>query len=86
MTAGGGKMAVIRTILTLLFLIDCVALIIIVLMQQGKSQGLGALAGEMSETYWGRNKGRSAEGNLKKATRIMAIVFIVLAVVLNMKF
>ena len=62
------------------------ALIIIVLMQQGKSQGLGALAGEMSETYWGRNKGRSAEGNLKKATRIMAIVFIVLAVVLNMKF
>ncbi|HIS81842.1 MAG TPA: preprotein translocase subunit SecG [Candidatus Scatomonas merdavium] len=79
-------MAVIRTILTLLFLIDCVALIIIVLMQQGKSQGLGALAGEMSETYWGRNKGRSAEGNLKKATRIMAIVFIVLAVVLNMKF
>ncbi len=79
-------MAVIRTILTLLFLIDCVALIIIVLMQQGKSQGLGALAGEMSETYWGRNKGRSAEGNLKKATRVMAIVFIVLAVVLNMKF
>lgn len=79
-------MAVIRTMLTLLFLIDCVALIIIVLMQQGKSQGLGALAGEMSETYWGRNKGRSAEGNLKKATRIMAIVFIVLAVVLNMKF
>ena len=79
-------MAVIRTILTLLFLIDCVALIIIVLMQQGKAQGLGALAGEISETYWGRNKGRSAEGNLKKATRVMAIVFIVLAVVLNMKF
>ena len=78
--------AVIRTILTLIFLIDCIALVITVLMQQGKSQGLGALAGEMSETYWGRNKGRSAEGNLKKATRIMAIAFIVLAVVLNMRF
>jgi preprotein translocase subunit SecG len=84
---GGGKMAaVIRTILTLVFLIDSVALVITVLMQQGKTQGLGALAGEMSETYWGRNKGRSAEGNLKKATRIMAVAFIVLAVVLNMKF
>ena len=78
--------AVIRTIFTLIFLIDCVALIITVLMQQGKTKGLGALAGEMSETYWGRNKGRSAEGNLKKATRIMAILFVVLAVVLNMKF
>lgn len=78
--------AVIRTILTLVFLIDSVALVITVLMQQGKTQGLGALAGEMSETYWGRNKGRSAEGNLKKATRIMAVAFIVLAVVLNMKF
>ena len=84
---GGEKMAaVIRTIFTLIFLIDCVALIITVLMQQGKTKGLGALAGEMSETYWGRNKGRSAEGNLKKATRIMAILFVVLAVVLNMKF
>ena len=78
---------VIRTSLTVLFAIDCIALVVVVLMQQGKDQGLGALAGGMtSETYWGKNKGRSAEGNLKKATRIMAILFIVLAVVLNMKF
>lgn len=78
---------VIRTILTVLFAIDCIALVVVVLMQQGKDQGLGALvSGMTSETYWGKNKGRSAEGNLKKATRIMAILFIVLAVVLNMKF
>ena len=87
LTIGGGKMAVvIRTILTVLFAIDCIALVVVVLMQQGKDQGLGALAGGMSDTYWGKNKSRSAEGNLKKATRIMAIVFIVLAVVLNIKF
>lgn len=78
--------AIIRTILTVLFAIDCIALVVVVLMQQGKDQGLGALAGGMSDTYWGRNKGRSAEGNLKKATRIMAIAFIVLAVVLNVNF
>jgi preprotein translocase subunit SecG len=77
---------IIRTILTVLFAIDCIALVVVVLMQQGKDQGLGALAGGMSDTYWGRNKGRSAEGNLKKATRIMAIAFIVLAVVLNVNF
>ena len=47
---------------------------------------LFAIAGGTTETNWGKNKGRSAEGNLKKATRIMAIMFIVLAVVLNIKF
>ena len=36
---------VIRTILTVLFAIDCIALVVVVLMQQGKDQGLGALAG-----------------------------------------
>ncbi len=77
---------VIRTILTVIFAIDCIALVVVVLMQQGKDQGLGALAGGMSDTYWSRNKGRSAEGHLKKITRLMAIAFIVLAVVLNVNF
>ena len=74
-----------RVILTVIFVIDCIALTVLVLMQEGKQQGLGSIAG-VADTYWGRNKGRSAEGNLKKATRIMAILFVVLAVVLNMKF
>ena len=78
---------ILRTILTVIFAIDCTALIIVVLMQHGKQQGLGALAGGMSsDTYWSKNKGRSAEGNLIKATRIMSIIFIVLALVLNMNF
>ena len=81
--------AVIRTILTVFFVIDCIALTAVVLMQKGKEQGLGAIAGGMtsaSDSYWEKNKGRSAEGNLKTATRVMAVLFIVIAVVLNMKF
>mgnify|MGYP004456945803 FL=1 len=54
-------------------------------MQEGKQQGLGAIAG-ISDSYWGRNKSRSAEGNLIRATKIMAVLFIVLSVVLNMNF
>ena len=53
--------------------------------QEGKQQGLGAIAG-ISDTYWGRNKSRSAEGTLIRATKIMAVLFIVLSVVLNMNF
>lgn len=54
-------------------------------MQEGKSQGLGTIAG-VADTYWGKNKGRSMEGALVKATKIMGILFFVLALVLNLKF
>lgn len=79
---------VIRTILIVLFTIDSIALVVVVLMQQGKSQGLGAIAGmgANTDTYWGKNKGRSTEGNLKKITRVLAVVFVGLAVVLNINF
>ena len=78
-------MAVLRTILTVIFVIICIALTVLVLMQEGKSQGLGSISG-MADTYWGQNKGRSMEGHLVLATKIMAILFMVLAIVLNMKF
>ena len=78
-------MEILRTILTVIFVLVCIALTILVLMQEGKQKGLGTITG-MADTYWGRNKGRSMEGNLKKATKAMAVLFMVLAIVLNMNF
>ena len=78
-------MQILRTILTILFVIDCIALTVVVLMQEGKSQGLGAIAGA-ADTYWGKNKGRSMEGGLGKATTVMGVLFFVLAVGLNLNF
>lgn len=73
-----------RTFLTILFVIVCIALSVVVLLQEGKS-GLGSLAGgNNSETFWGKNKGRSAEGALAKITKILAVVFLLLALLLNM--
>ena len=77
-------MQVVKIILTILLVIDCIVLIGIVLLQEGKSAGLGTLSGA-SEIYWGQNKGRSKEGALVMITRIAAILFVVLAVVLNLK-
>ncbi|MBQ0001115.1 MAG: preprotein translocase subunit SecG [Clostridiales bacterium] len=76
-------MAVVKIILTIIFVLDCIALTAAVLLQEGKQQGLGSIAGA-ADSYWGRNKGRSMEGGLVKATTIMAVLFFVLAVVLNM--
>lgn len=76
-------MQVLRTILLVVFIIICIALVILVLMQEGKTAGLGAISGA-AETYWGKNKGRSMEGTLVKATKYLAIGFIMLALVLNL--
>lgn len=78
-------MGILRIILTVIFVIDCIALTTVVLLQEGKQQGLGAIAGA-ADTYWGKNKGRSMEGGLVKATTIMVILFFVLAVILNINF
>lgn len=71
-----------KTIVTIIFVLICVALTVIVLLQEGKSAGLGSISG-MADTYWGKNKGRSMEGNLEKFTKFAAIAFILLAIVLN---
>lgn len=73
-----------RIILTIIFVILCIAMTVIVLMQEGKSAGLGAISGA-AESYWGKHKGRSMEGNLEKFTRVSAILIFVLALVLNLK-
>lgn len=72
-----------KVFLTILFVIVCIVLSVVVLLQEGKS-GLGSLAGGSNETFWGKNKGRSAEGKLALITKILAVVFILLALLLNM--
>ena len=75
-------MALLRIIVTIVFILICIALTVLVLMQEGKASGLGAISG-MAETYWGKNKGRSMEGTLVKVTKYLAISFIVIAAILN---
>lgn len=78
-------MAVLRVILTIILILVSIVFTAIVLMQEGKSAGLGSISGA-AETYWGKNKGRSMEGTLVKLTKILGIVFILLSVVLNINF
>ena len=73
-----------RIILTIVFVLLCIAMTVIVLMQEGKSAGLGTISGA-ADSYWGQNKGRSMEGALVKSTKFLAILFLVLAAVLNLK-
>ncbi len=76
---------VIRTILTVLFILVCIVMTVLVLAQQGKEEGLGSIGG-MSNSYWSQNKSRSMEGNIVKITKWLAVAFILIAVVLNLGF
>ena len=76
-------MEALRMVINVIFLIVCIALTVLVLMQEGKSAGLGSISGA-AETYWGKNKGRSMEGMLVKITKVFAVLFMLLAVILNL--
>ena len=69
-------------VISVIYCILGVALAVLVLMQEGKSQGLGAI-GDMADSYWGKIKGRSMSGNLEKFTKYGSMLFLVLTLVLN---
>ena len=75
-------MAVAEIILSVIYVILGVAISAVILMQEGKSQGLGALGG-IADSYWGKNKGRSMEGALEKFTKYGAIAFMLITIAMN---
>ena len=72
-----------NTIMTIVFLVVAVVLTILVLMQEGRSAGLPGSISGIADTYWGKNKGRSMEGKLELFTKILAVIFVVLAALLS---
>ena len=77
-------MSVIQVILSIIYVILGVAISIVILMQEGKSNGLGsAIGGISTDSYWGKNRGRSMEGALEHFTRYGAIVFMIITIILN---
>ena len=77
-------MSVIRWILTIAIIAVSMVMTVVILMQEGRSQGLGAISGA-AETYWGKNKGRSMEGFLEKFTTGQVVAFFLLAILLDMQ-
>ena len=75
----------IRGILPVLFVIICIFLSAVFLLQAGKSAGLSGSIGGIADSYWGKNKSRSMEGKLEKLTKYAAILWLVLAFILNLK-
>ena len=72
---------VIANILIVLMTVLSVAIIVVVMMQEGESGGVSAISGGSSDTFYGKNKGRSKEEILKRVTLILGAVMLVVSVV-----
>ena len=77
-------MAALKVVLTIVFILVSIAVVGIVLIQEGESGGLAGSISGGGETFWSKNKDRSAEGKIEKVTKYLVIAFMVLALVLNL--
>ena len=80
-------MDILRSIITVVYVINCLVLIVICLMQSKDDEGAsGAIVGGSSSSFYEKNKGRTKEGKLKRLTIILGISFVVLTIVLGILF
>lgn len=59
----------------------CIAMVGLVIMQEGNSQGLGSIGGA-ADTFFGKNKGRSIDVVFKRITTVLGVVFAIVTIVL----
>lgn len=78
-------MDILKYILMGMQVLSAVALIIIVTLQSGKENGLGALAGN-SESYMGKNKGNSLDAKLARVTKWVAAAFVLLTMFVSLLY
>ena len=77
-------MSTISWVLSVLLVIDAILLVIVVLLQNGREAGLGAIGGAGSaDSYWSRNKANSMEGALSRYTKILGALLLILALIIN---
>ena len=70
-------------ILTIIQLLTAVATVAIVLFQSGQSAGLSGAIGGVADTFLAKNKAKGIDAMLAKATKWVAIAFVVLTLLIN---
>ena len=74
-------MSAVQIIFGVLLVLLAVVIIVLVMKQEGNEQGLGAISGGSSESFFGKNKSKTNEARMNFITKILVTVFCVLALV-----
>ena len=79
---GKGTIDMLKIILTVVQILLAVFLTAVVLLQEGKTAGLSGAISGVAESYFGKNKARTMEGKLERITKILAVAYIIIALIL----
>ena len=81
------KMQILKYVLMILYVIDCLALIVITMMQNKDSNGASStIVGSSNNNFYEKNKTRTREGKLKMWTIIFGVAFVLLAILLGIVY
>lgn len=75
-------MSVIEIIMGILLVVFSLSIIVVVLLQEGSQKNVGVVTGA-ADTFMSKNKARSANAFLSRWTKIIAVVFILLVIAIN---
>ena len=77
-------MSTIEMVLAVIMLIVCIVMIVSILLQKGAKEGMsGALTGGSSDTYYGKGGKRGVDAVMAKLTTVCGVLFVILALLLN---
>ena len=80
-------MQTLKYILVVVYIINCLAVIIITMMQNKDDNGAsGTIVGSSTNNFYEKNKGRTREGKLKKLTIILGVTFLILTIALGIVY
>lgn len=80
-------MEIVKYIMMAIYAVVCVALIVLVLKQSKEDGGAsGTIVGASANNFYEKNKGKTTEGKMKRATIILMVVFAILTIALGIVY
>ena len=76
-------MTALQYVLAIVIILVSIAIIALVMLQESKQQGLGAIGGA-ADSFFGKNKGKTMDAKLVKFTKLIGAIFFVLALVASL--
>lgn len=76
-------MGTLKVIVTIFHILVCLFVVVVVMAQPAKVQGLSSAISGGAQTFFGKNKARTYEGKLQKLTGIAMVLFVITSVLLG---
>lgn len=80
-------MEIVKYIVMAVYAVVCLALIVLIMKQSKEDNGAsGTIVGASSNNFYEKNKGKTTEGKMKRATIVLMVTFAILTVALGIIF